>query len=176
MYPWRALPNVSNWQRCVSDGHQRSALIQEKHTVLLLKNLQTGLVSFALNLTREKFKSTQSMQHKEHAYLHLHTQVERNHNCSLHKSLSCANKQKHWASFAVFVDIWSVKPMAKICMLLLVYLFNRSEMHMSHTRLSVKPQFFISLWLRLRHHELKVGIKYQIPSFVLLFFVQITSD
>lgn len=33
------LPNVSNWQRCVSDGHQRSALIQEKHTVLFLKNL-----------------------------------------------------------------------------------------------------------------------------------------
>lgn len=33
------LPNVSNWQRCVSDGHQRPSLIQEKHTVLFLKNL-----------------------------------------------------------------------------------------------------------------------------------------
>lgn len=41
VHPWRALPNVSNWQRRVSDGHQRSSLIQKEHAVLFLKNLHT---------------------------------------------------------------------------------------------------------------------------------------
>lgn len=49
--PRRALPNMSNWERCVSDGHQRSSLIQEKHAVLFLKNLQT-------RRAKEKLKST----------------------------------------------------------------------------------------------------------------------
>lgn len=42
---------MSNWERCVSDGHQRSSLIQEKHAVLFLKNLQT-------RRAKEKLKST----------------------------------------------------------------------------------------------------------------------
>lgn len=35
-------PNMPNWQRRVSDGHQRSSLVQEEDAVLLLKDLQTG--------------------------------------------------------------------------------------------------------------------------------------
>lgn len=48
-HPGRASPNVPNWQRCVSDGHQRSSLVKEKHAVLLLKNLQTWPRSLRYN-------------------------------------------------------------------------------------------------------------------------------
>lgn len=45
----RPSPNMPNWQRRVSDGHQRSSLVQEEDAVLLLKDLQTGTSVCFLN-------------------------------------------------------------------------------------------------------------------------------
>lgn len=42
-------PNMPNWQRRVSDGHQRSSLVQEEDAVLLLKDLQMGTSVCFLN-------------------------------------------------------------------------------------------------------------------------------
>lgn len=46
----RLSPNMPNWQRRVSDGHQRSSLVQEEDAVLLLKDLQNGEPAFAFSI------------------------------------------------------------------------------------------------------------------------------
>lgn len=76
---------MSNWQRCVSDGHQRSSLVQEKHTVLFLKNLQTQPPS--LYYSRENYTS-QWWQHIK-AYIRTPTNWTRRNLQLLKKGLSC---------------------------------------------------------------------------------------
>lgn len=119
-HPWRALPNMSNWQRCVSNGHQRSSLIQEKHAVLFLKNLQTG---FTLSHHRKcKVYTSLWWEQKEHKYLHLHSEQL---NTSAYEILSCS---KCCSLFLESQTLW-------------LYLFYRSQMDISRTRLNVTMSF-----------------------------------
>lgn len=99
----RPSPNMPNWQRRVSDGHQRSSLVQEEDAVLLLKDLQMGTsIAFSIGDIMQKHTSCASKSEGDKsAFRGLMSEMCRWHKfsgfiCFINKS--CTYFAKGWLS------------------------------------------------------------------------------